>query len=423
MLSCRLKIIPNSSFLIPNYSYLCINVFYMIERIKSLAKEFHNDAVAIRRHIHQFPGLSFEEYDTAKVIRDFLMSCGIEHEIVAETGVVAMIKGRNPEKKTIALRADIDALPIQERNDVSYCSSVPGVMHACGHDAHTTMLLGAAKILNQLKDEFEGTIKLIFQPGEEKLPGGASIMIEKGVLKDVDAIIAQHVYPDLPCGEVGFHAGEFMASCDEINITISGKGGHAAKINERSNTTVVAAKILCAISELSSEFNKEERKNPIIIAFGSFIADGTYNVIPGKVTLKGTMRTFSEDDRKMVKNKISQICDEVAASFGVQTELFIEEGYPVLINDVNLTESLMSSANSFMGEDKVKAIPQLMTAEDFAWYSHKTKACMFRIGTSNVEKGIVSKQHTPTFDIDEDALEIGIGLMAYLAMACLIHNS
>lgn len=395
----------------------------MIERIKSLAKEFHNDAVAIRRHIHQFPGLSFEEYDTAKVIRDFLMSCGIEHEIVAETGVVAMIKGRNPEKKTIALRADIDALPIQERNDVSYCSSVPGVMHACGHDAHTTMLLGAAKILNQLKDEFEGTIKLIFQPGEEKLPGGASIMIEKGVLKDVDAIIAQHVYPDLPCGEVGFHAGEFMASCDEINITISGKGGHAAKINERSNTTVVAAKILCAISELSSEFNKEERKNPIIIAFGSFIADGTYNVIPGKVTLKGTMRTFSEDDRKMVKNKISQICDEVAASFGVQTELFIEEGYPVLINDVNLTESLMSSANSFMGEDKVKAIPQLMTAEDFAWYSHKTKACMFRIGTSNVEKGIVSKQHTPTFDIDEDALEIGIGLMAYLAMACLIHNS
>ena len=395
----------------------------MIERIKSLAKEFQNDAIAIRRHIHQFPGLSFEEYDTAKVIRDFLMSCGIEHETVAETGVVAIIKGRNPEKKTIALRADIDALPIQERNDVSYCSSVPGVMHACGHDAHTTMLLGAAKILNQLKDEFEGTIKLIFQPGEEKLPGGASIMIENGVLKDVDAIIAQHVYPDLPCGEVGFHAGEFMASCDEINITISGKGGHAAKINERSNTTVAAAKILCAISELSSEFNKEERKNPIIIAFGSFIADGTYNVIPGKVTLKGTMRTFSEKDRKMVKNKINQICDEVDASFGVQSELFIEEGYPVLINNVSFTESLMSSAKSFVGEDNVKAIPQLMTAEDFAWYSHKTKACMFRIGTSNVEKGIVSKQHTPTFDIDEDALEIGIGLMAYLATACLIHNS
>ena len=388
----------------------------MIERIKALVREISGEIIDIRRQIHKNPELSFEEYETAKVISDFLMSWEIEHETIAETGVVALIKGRNPEKKKIALRADIDALPIQESNNVSYCSLNAGVMHACGHDAHAAMLLGAAKVLNQLRDEFEGTIKLIFQPGEEKLPGGASIMIENGVLEDVDVIIAQHVYPDLPCGEVGFHAGEFMASCDEINITISGKGGHAAKINERSNTTVAAAKILCAISELSSEFNKEERENPIIIAFGSFIADGTYNVIPDKVSLKGTMRTFDENDRKMVKDKIKQICEEVAASFGVQAELFIEEGYPVLINDVNLTESLMSGAKSFMGEEKVKAIPQLMTAEDFAWYSHKTKACMFRIGTSNVEKGIVSKQHTPTFDIDEDSLEIGVGLMAWLAL-------
>ena len=388
----------------------------MIERIKALVREISGEIIDIRRQIHKNPELSFEEYETAKVISDFLMSWEIEHETIAETGVVALIKGRNPEKKTIALRADIDALPIQESNNVSYCSLNAGVMHACGHDAHAAMLLGAAKVLNQLRDEFEGTIKLIFQPGEEKLPGGASIMIENGVLEDVDVIIAQHVFPELPCGEVGFHAGEFMASCDEINITISGKGGHAAKINERSNTTVAAAKILCAISELSSEFNKEERKNPIIIAFGSFIADGTYNVIPDKVSLKGTMRTFDENDRKMVKDKIKQICEEVADSFGVQAELFIEEGYPVLINDVNLTESLMSGAKSFMGEEKVKAIPQLMTAEDFAWYSHKTKACMFRIGTSNVEKGIVSKQHTPTFDIDEDALEIGVGLMAWLAL-------
>ena len=388
----------------------------MIERIKALVREISGEIIDIRRQIHKNPELSFEEYETAKVISDFLMSWEIEHETIAETGVVALIKGRNPEKKTIALRADIDALPIQESNNVSYCSLNAGVMHACGHDAHAAMLLGAAKVLNQLRDEFEGTIKLIFQPGEEKLPGGASIMIENGVLEDVDVIIAQHVYPDLPCGEVGFHAGEFMASCDEINITISGKGGHAAKIKERSNNTVAAAKILCAISELSSEFNKEERENPIIIAFGSFIADGTYNVIPDKVSLKGTMRTFDENDRKMVKDKIKQICDEVADSFGVQAELFIEEGYPVLINDVNLTESLMSGAKSFMGEEKVKAIPQLMTAEDFAWYSHKTKACMFRIGTSNVEKGIVSKQHTPTFDIDEDSLEIGVGLMAWLAL-------
>ena len=388
----------------------------MINKIKSLAKELKNDIVDVRRHLHRFPGLSFEEYETAQFIHALLDSWDIEHEFLTETGIVATIQGRNPEKKTIALRADIDALPIQEKNDCSYKSAVDGVMHACGHDAHAAMLLGVATILNQMRDDFEGTIKLIFQPGEEKLPGGASVMIENGVLKDVDLIIAQHVYPDLPCGEVGFHAGEFMASCDEINITIKGRGGHAAKIKERSNTTVAAAKILCAISELSSEFNNEERKNPIIIAFGSFIADGTYNVIPNEVTLKGTMRTFDENDRKAVKNKIKEICAEVASSFNVETDLFIEEGYPVLINDVSFTNSLKNKAVDFMGEEKVKDIPQLMTAEDFAWYSHQTKACMYRIGTSNIEKGIVSKQHTPTFDIDEDALETGMGLMAWLAV-------
>ena len=386
----------------------------MINRIKSLAKELKADIIDVRRHLHQFPGLSFEEYESARYIHALLDSWNIEHEFVTETGVVARIEGRNPGKRTIALRADIDALPIQEKNDCQYKSAVDGVMHACGHDAHAAMLLGAAKILAQLKDEFEGTIKLIFQPGEEKLPGGASVMIEKGVLKDVDLIIAQHVYPDLPCGEVGFHAGEYMASCDEINITIKGKGGHAAKIKERSNTTVAAAKLLCAISELSSEFNKEERKNPIIIAFGSFIADGTYNVIPAEVTLKGTMRTFDEAERQNIKDKIKEISAEMAAAFDVEVDVFIEGGYPVLINDASLTESLRSAAKDFMGEDNVKDIPQLMTAEDFAWYSHKAKACMYRIGTSNAEKGIVSKQHTPTFDIDEDALEIGAGLLAWV---------
>ena len=391
----------------------------MINRIKSLAKEQKNDIIEMRRYLHEFPGLSFEEYNAVQLIHDFLRSWEIEHKTVTPTGIVAIIKGRNPEKKTIALRADTDALPIQEKNKCSYKSSVPGVMHACGHDAHTAMLLGAANILNKMKDEFEGTIKLIFQPGEEKLPGGASVMIEHGVLRNVDAIIAQHVYPDLPCGEVGFYAGDYMASCDEINITISGKGGHAAKIKERSNTTVAAAKILCAISELSSEFNKEERKNPIIIAFGSFIADGTYNVIPDKVHLKGTMRTFNEEERKYIKNKIKKISSDVAKSFGTKARVSIEAGYPVLTNDVSLTESLRTRAVRFMGEENVKEIPQLMTAEDFAWYSHKVKACMYRIGTSNVEKGIVSKQHTPTFDIDEDALEIGSGLMAYLAIESL----
>ena len=394
----------------------------MINRIKSLAKDVAELYVRpLRRQLHRNPELSFVEYETSQLIHDVLDSWGIENVSMNVTGVVATIKGRNPEKRTIALRADIDALPIQETNDCDYKSLRQNVMHACGHDAHTAMLLGVANILNQMKDEFEGTIKLIFQPGEEKLPGGAKLMIENGVLDNVEAIIAQHVYPDLPCGEVGFYSGNYMAACDEINIVISGKGGHAAKIKERSNTTVAAAKMLCAISELSSEFNKEERENPIIIAFGSFIADGTYNVIPDTVNLKGTMRTFDEKERKLVKKKIKEISSEVAKSFGVKSRVKIDEGYPVLKNDVDFTDSLRDNAIDFLGEDKVKSLPQLMTAEDFAWYSHKIKACMYRIGTSNIEKGIDSKQHTSTFDIDEDALETGVGLMAYLAIERIMN--
>ncbi len=389
----------------------------MINRIKSLAKDVVEQYVRpLRRQFHRNPELSFVEYETSQLIHDVLDSWGIENVSMNVTGVVVTIKGRNPEKRTIALRADIDALPIQETNNCDYKSLRQNVMHACGHDAHTAMLLGVAYILNHMRDEFEGTIRLIFQPGEEKLPGGAKLMIESGVLDNVDRIIAQHVYPDLLCGEVGFYVGNYMAACDEINIVISGNGGHAAKINERFNTTVAAAKILCAISELSSEFNKEERENPIIIAFGSFIADGTYNVIPDEVRLKGTMRTFDEKERKLVKKKIKEISSEIAKSFGVKSRVKIDEGYPVLKNDVDFTNSLIDNAIYFLGEDKVKSLPQLMTAEDFAWYSHKIKACMYRIGTSNIEKNIVSKQHTSTFDIDEDALETGVGLMAHLAL-------
>ena len=388
----------------------------MIEKIKALTEEIKDDIIAWRRKIHKSPELSFEEYETSQMIHALLDSWKIENESVNNTGVVATIKGKNPKKKMVALRADIDALPIQEESSAEYCSVRKGVMHACGHDAHTAMLLGVAYVLNHLRDSFEGSIRLIFQPGEEKLPGGAKLMIEKGVLENVDAIISQHVFPDLPCGEVGFCTGEYMASCDEINITVSGKGGHAAKIKERSNTTVAAAKMLCAISELSSEFINEEKDNPIIIAFGSLIADGTYNVIPDNVYLKGTMRTFNEKERKSIKNKIKKICSDIAKEMNVRESVVIEEGYPVLINDISLTESLKKTAVEFMGADKVKDIPQMMTAEDFAWYSHQTKACMYRIGTSNLEKGIVSKQHTSTFDIDEDALKMGVGLMTYLAL-------
>ena len=323
---------------------------------------------------------------------------------------MATIKGACDGKKTVALRADMDALPIQENSKNSYCSKNPGIMHACGHDAHTAMLLGTAFIINDLKDKFSGTIKLIFQPGEEKLPGGASLMIKEGVLDDVDLIIGQHVYPNLTCGEVGFHAGPYMASSDEVNITVKGRGGHAAKPAERENAVLAAAKIVAELSKLYPE------NGDVLLAFGGFLADGTYNVIPSEVKLKGTMRTFDEIKRKSLKDNILKVAKEIAFEYGCDAEVLIEQGYPSLKNDVELTNKCSALAKEFLGENKVKNLPQLMTAEDFAWYSQKIPACFYRLGTSNSSKGIDFKQHTANFDIDEESLKTGMQLMTYLAI-------
>ena len=306
----------------------------------------------------------------------------------------------------------MDALPIHETTDLPYRSVNEGVMHACGHDAHTAMLLGTAFILNDLRDKFSGTIKLVFQPGEEKLPGGASLMIKEGVLDDVDLIIGQHVYPDLPCGEVGFHAGPYMASSDEVNITVKGRGGHAAKPAERDNALLAAAKIVSKLSELYPE-----KGGDVVLAFGSFIADGTYNVIPSEVNLKGTMRTFDEEKRKALKDNILKVSKAIASEYGCEAEVIIEQGYPSLKNDVKLTEKCAAFAKDVLGEDKVKNLPQLMTAEDFAWYSQKVPACFYRLGTSNPEKGISAKQHTSNFNIDENSMRIGIETMVWITQA------
>ncbi len=395
----------------------------MKQLIKSKCDAYFDEVVAIRRQLHQHPELSFREKDTAELVKRCLASKNIDFQSdIAGTGVVATIKGlsfRAPQARgtssslTIALRADLDALPIQEQTDLPYRSVNDGVMHACGHDAHTAMLIGTAFILNDLKDKFSGTIKLIFQPGEEKLPGGASLMIKEGVLDDVDLIIGQHVYPDLPCGEVGFHAGAYMASSDEVNVTVKGRGGHAAKPAERENAVLAAAQIVTKLSELYPE------NGDVLLAFGGFHADGTYNVIPSEVNLKGTMRTFDEEKRKSLKDNILKVAKEVASEYGCEAEVFIETGYPSLKNDVSLTEKCIGFAKEILGESRVKDLPQLMTAEDFAWYSQKIPACFYRLGTSNHSKGIDSKQHTANFDIDENSMKIGMETMIFLTINLL----
>ena len=407
----------------------------MKQLIKAKSDAYFDEVVAIRRQLHQHPELSFCEKDTAELIKRCLASKNIDFQSdIAGTGVVATIKGSVRTGRAcpiIALRADMDALPLHETTDLPYRSVNDGVMHACGHDAHTAMLIGTAFILNDLKDKFSGTVKLIFQPGEEKLPGGASLMIKEGVLDDVDLIIGQHVYPDLPCGEVGFHAGAYMASSDEVNITVKGRGGHAAKPAERENAVLTAAKIVSELSKLYPEpcgdvsrnvsncGNKETFQETSLLAFGGFHADGTYNVIPSEVNLKGTMRTFDEEKRKSLKNNILKISKEIASEYGCEAEVFIEQGYPSLKNDVKLTEKCAAFAKEILGEDKVKDLPQLMTAEDFAWYSQKVPACFYRLGTSNPSKGIDSKQHTSTFDIDENAMRIGMETMTFLTINLL----
>ena len=410
----------------------------MLKVIQQKSCQIFDEVVKIRRKLHQHPELSFCEKETANLIKYYLDLKHIDYQVdVAGYGIVATISSSRldasslsfrPERSgaekspAIALRADMDALPIQETSEVSYRSECPGVMHACGHDAHVAMLLGTAFILNDLRDKFSGTVKLIFQPGEEKLPGGASLMIKEGVLDDVDLIIGQHVYPDLPCGEVGFHAGAYMASSDEVNITVKGRGGHAAKPAERNNSVLAAAKIVSKLSKLYPESCRDVSRNvsnDVLLAFGSFIADGTYNVIPSEVTLKGTMRTFDENKHKSLKDNILKISKEVASEYGCEAEVFIEEGYPSLQNDVDLTNKCKAFAKEILGENKVKNLPQLMTAEDFAWYSQKVPACFYRLGTSNPEKGITAKQHTSNFDIDENSMKIGIETMAFLTINLL----
>ena len=395
-------------------------VMVTLESIKQKSNSIRQEVIAIRRHLHAHPELSFHEKETSAYISARLQEWNIEQETgIGGTGIVALIKGKNPGKQCIALRADMDALPITELNDVEYKSKNIGIMHACGHDVHSSSLLGTAKILDSIKSEFEGTIKLIFQPGEEKLPGGATLMIRDGVLDNPqpDAIVAQHVFTQLPVGQAGFFAGRYMASSDELYITIKGKGGHAAVPSGVINPLYLAARLLITLENLALKFASEPVKT--VLAFGKIIGPGATNVIPDQVMIEGTFRTMDETWRLKAHEMIRNTVNEFAAEAPGMATLEIRMGYPCLINDNTVTELTVAAAKEYIGVEKVIMLDTWMASEDFAYYSQLIPACFYRIGTGNPEKNIVSPVHTATFSIDEDALEISTGLMAWIALRLL----
>lgn len=390
----------------------------LLKTIKSLSESYSKEIIDLRRHLHANPELSYEEINTAKFVAAKLRSYGIDpQEGVATTGIVALIKGKNPNKKTVALRADMDALPIEEANDVSYKSTQPGVMHACGHDVHTSSLLGTAKILSEIKNQFEGTVKLIFQPGEEKNPGGASYMIRDGALKNPipASIIGQHVMPLVPVGKVGFREGMYMASSDEIYLKVIGKGGHGATPELTIDPIVIASHIIIALQQIISR--NASPKQPTVLTFGRIIGEGATNIIPNEVKIAGTFRALNEEWRASGLEKIKKMAESIAEGMGGKCEVTISHGYPYLENNPELTRRIRHAAEEYVGSENVVDIDLTLGSEDFAYYSHIVPASFYRLGTRNEAKGITSYVHTPTFDIDEDALKIGPGLMAWMAVS------
>lgn len=389
----------------------------MKEQIRKLACEYHTDIVACRRHLHAHPELSFQEVQTGRFVAEQLAALGIEYRHgIAGNGVVALIRGKNPKKRTVALRGDMDALPIREANKVPYKSQNEGLMHACGHDVHTASLLGAARILHTLRDQFEGTVKCIFQPGEERLPGGASIMIHEGVLENPKpaSIFGQHVHPPLRAGMVGFRAGIYMASADEIFVTVKGRGGHGAMPQDCIDPIAITAQLIVSLQQIVSRY--ADPGIPSVLTFGKInSAGGATNIIPNEVKLEGTFRTMNEKWRMEAHKRMKKMAESIAKSMGAACDFNIVKGYPVLHNHEALTARSKQWAIEYLGKDKVVDLPMRMTAEDFAYFTQVMPACFYRLGTGNPERGIISPVHTDTFDIDEAALETGAGLMAWLA--------
>ena len=384
------------------------------EKIKNLASSYSGSFIDVRHHLHQNPELSYQEFKTSEFIREQLNEFGITNKVMAQTGVIGTIEGKNPSSRIIALRADIDALPIEEQNNIPYKSKNKGVMHACGHDVHTTCLLGASRILKELSNDWEGTVKLIFQPGEERNPGGASILIKEGALKDPEpsAIFGLHVHPGLSVGKFSFRPGKVMASADEIYITIKGKGGHAAAPHLTTDTILVASHLVVALQQIVSRNN--DPFSPTVLSICSIQGGHTTNVIPDEVKMMGTLRTLDESWRFKAHQLIEKITRSTAEAMGATVEMHIDVGYPAVINNEKLSEDARKLAEELVGSENVETTEMRMGAEDFGYYSQTIPGCFYRLGVGNVEKGITATVHTPLFNIDEAAIKYGIEMMAWL---------
>ncbi len=392
----------------------------LINIIKSKVEDYHTDTVNQYKYLHQHPELSFEEKNTSAYVQQMLDFWKIEYRSnIGGYGILACVKGKNPASRTIALRADMDALPITEQNRVSFKSQNEGVMHACGHDTHTASLLSAARIINEMKDSFEGTILFIFQPGEEKHHGGASLMLKDGIFDTYkpDLIIGQHAYVDYQVGTVGFESGVIMASADEVHIKIKGKGGHGAIPHEANDTVLAASQLIVSMQQIVSR--RSNPFKPCVLTFGKFIADGATNIIPNEVVLAGSLRCMDEEVRNKLKPIIKEIAISTAAAYGCQCEIDVYDGYPCTYNDEKVTTIAKSFAIEYLGEDKVLGLPKRMTSEDFGFFSQEYPCTFYRYGIKGEQH--CTGLHTPTFLIDEDALRTSVGTIAYLALRYCNH--
>jgi len=386
----------------------------MLQRIQALAKQIAPQVIEWRRHLHAHPELSYQEFETSAFVQEKLKQLDIPYQVMSTTGVVGLIEGKNPDSRIVALRADMDALPITEETTLPYKSMNEGVMHACGHDVHTACLLGAAQILQTTRNDWSGTVKLIFQPGEEKNPGGASLLIRDGVLENPkpEAIVALHVNTLLEAGKASFRAGKVMASADELYFTIKGKGGHAASPHLTVDPILISAHLITALQQLISRHNQPF--NPTVLSITSIQGGTTTNVIPEQVKLMGTFRAMDENWRKEAHEKIRRLSVDLVRSMGGELDLHIDVGYPCVHNDEKVNEACRQLSVDYIGNDQVSETELRMGAEDFGYYAQQIPACFFRLGTRNESKGIIHGVHTPRFDVDESALEIGVGLMAWL---------